>query len=344
MTETVTVNGGRRVWLYAGDSTIPSGGSYSWRQTAGAMVGTILDDPFGEDDYKYFTAPDATITATALIFRLTVTAGGTDSTDDITVIVRAAAGSPVTNLAAAPVTGTSSQIKVTWDAVDDATGYWVQWKSGTEAYDAYLRHDEVAATATSHTIYSLSKVTPYTIRMIALNADGFASQPSAEATATTLDLQPGYVDPPGRVRQLLLWPENTLLPYRFSLGWWAPVGADLSTYYYVQWKSGKQDYDASRQKIMPTASCTNYSGSYFCELIIDGLDSDTEYKFRAFSVKGSFDTATNQFVPNSDTSGPSPEFDITTPPWPLDTPTNVTATPQCHLHPAWTGTPWTLAP
>ena len=68
----------------------------------------------------------------------------------------------------------------------------------TEEYDGVLRHDAVAAPATSHTIYGLSAETPYTIRMIALNADALASEPSAEGTATTPALPAGYVDPPGQ--------------------------------------------------------------------------------------------------------------------------------------------------
>ena len=312
-----TVNGGRRVWLFAGDSEDPDGDTltYSWQQTAGPTV-TINADPFGDAEFNYFTAPGAKSTTTTLTFRLTANDGQATSTADVTVTVRTAAGSPVTNVAAAPVTGTSSQIEVTWDAVTDAQSYWVQWKSGTQEYDGVLRHDVVDAPATSHIIYGLNGSTQYTIRIIALNAADFASEPSAEATATTPALPAGYENPPAKVIRISLWPEASLTHESFSLFWRRPVGVgtDAAIHYLIQWKSGTQDYAASRQVIMSNTDCTSLYANNSCNRIIDGLDSETEYRFRVFSVIGSFDAVTNQFVPSSDTSAPSLELVVTTRP------------------------------
>ena len=260
------VNGGRRVWLNAGGSTDPDGDdlTYTWLQTAGTTV-TINDDPDEDDALKYFTAPDATTTASTLTFQLTVDDGtGTatsTSTAEVSVVVRAAAGSAPTNVAASPVAGTSSQIEVTWTAVTDVQTYWVQYRTGTQGYDGVLGNYEVAAPATSQILYGLNGDTQYTIRVIAINTAGHASSPSAVATATTSAHPSGITeDPPGPVRWLQLHddPRVVLYPDRVFLQWELVSDADA---YYIQWKSGTQDWDTSRQvvKVRTAASCENSS-------------------------------------------------------------------------------------
>ena len=313
-----TVNGGRRVWLNAGGSTDPDSDSltYSWQQTAGTTV-TINPDPDGDADYSYFTAPGATSTASTLTFELTADDGAATSTAEVSVVVRAAAGTQPTNVAATPVAGTSSQIEVTWTAVADAQTYWVQYKSGSEGYDGVLRNYEVAAPATSQILYSLNASTQYTIRVIAINTAGFASQPSAAATATTPALPAGYENPPGSVNQIWVFPTTSLRPDGFQLFWYKPAAADADAYY-AQWKSGTQDWDTSRQKLK--LDCR----TPYCTLDIRNLNGGTEYTVRVASVKGAYNLDTSQFTPSSDLSRPSPELVVTTPPYGEGT-TTVTA-------------------
>ena len=277
---------------------------------------TINPDPDGDTDYSYFTAPGAADDAATLTLRLTASDGAASDTDDVTVTVRAAvAGGPVTNVAAAPVTGSYSQIKVTWDELTNAQTYWVQWKSGTEEYDGLLRHAEVDVLTTSHTIYGLNGGTQYTVRVIALDSNSHAFQPSADATATTPDLPADYENPPGPVGRPRVLPLSSLKPDRLQLSWSA---ADDAEYYYVQWKSGTQDYDASRQEWVGCRSSN-------CFRTITGLDSETDYKFRVMAVKGRVDAA-GDFIATSDPGKPSPELEVTTPAWPVAAPTNLAAT------------------
>ncbi len=281
-----TVNGGRRVWLNAGGSTDPDGDSlsYTWRQTAGTTV-TIYDDPSGDAARSYFTAPGATSTASTLTFEVTVDDGTTTSTANIDVVVRAAAGSAPTNVSATPVANTSSQIEVTWTAVTGAQTYWVQYKSGTQVYDGVLRNYEVSAPATSQILYGLEASTQHNIRVIAINNAGFASAPSSEVSATTSARQSGITeDPPGWVSWLQLNEDPVALyPDRGYLRWDFVSDADA---YYIQWKSGTQDWDASREviKVANPLNCEQFRSRCFGR--IDNLDAETEYTFRVMAVKG----------------------------------------------------------
>ena len=74
-------------------------------------------------------------------------------------------------------------LAVSWTAVTSATGYKVQWKSGTENYDDNSR--QATATGTSHTVTGLTIGTTYTLRVKATNATGDGAW-SAEATGTPL--------------------------------------------------------------------------------------------------------------------------------------------------------------
>ena len=78
------------------------------------------------------------------------------------------------------VTSGDRQVTVTWAAVSGATGYTVQWKSGSEAYAA-SRQQTVTASRT--TISGLTNGTTYTVRVRTRHAGGTSAW-SAEAMAT----------------------------------------------------------------------------------------------------------------------------------------------------------------
>ena len=87
----------------------------------------------------------------------------------------------------------NAQLVVEWTAVDNATGYTVQWKSDAEAFNTSDRQDTVTpSSTTSHTIGSLNNDTEYTVQVTATRTGANDGPPSAEAKATpVLPTAPG---------------------------------------------------------------------------------------------------------------------------------------------------------
>ena len=79
----------------------------------------------------------------------------------------------------------NGQLVVSWTAVDNATGYQVQWKSGGQGYNAGNRQAVIGSgTTTSHTIPNLSNGTEYTVRVSATRTGANEGAPSAEVKGT----------------------------------------------------------------------------------------------------------------------------------------------------------------
>ena len=159
---------------------------------------------------------------------------------------------------------------VTWRAVDEAGGYKVQWRSGNEDYDP-SRQAATAVSATnpgtSYTITGLTPGTSYTLRVIATRAGRADGPPSAEASGTPLP------PPLGQVTGVRVEPGVE------SLGvTWRAV--DEAGGYKVQWKSGSEDYDPSREAAT-AVSATNPGTSY----TITGLIPDTSYTLRVIATR-----------------------------------------------------------
>ena len=95
---------------------------------------------------------------------------------------------PVTDLAQVMGVGVvpgNAQLVVTWTAVDNATGYTVQWKSGGQGYNTGDRQATVTSgTTTSHTITGLANGTEYTVRVSATRTGANDGPPSDEMTGT----------------------------------------------------------------------------------------------------------------------------------------------------------------
>ena len=76
----------------------------------------------------------------------------------------------------------NARLAVSWTAVGNATGYKVQWKSGSENYDTTDRQATIASgSTTSHTITGLANATWYTVRVSATRTGASEGPPSAEA-------------------------------------------------------------------------------------------------------------------------------------------------------------------
>ena len=157
------------------------------------------------------TPDPATLTFTTsnwdTVQTVTVTAGDdADTTDDSVTLTYSAASTDtgysgitiagvvvtVRDNDTAQVTGVTvdagddAQLVVTWTAVDNATGYTVQWKSGGQGYNTDDRQATVTpGSTTSHTIEGLANGTEYTVQVIATRTGATDSPPSAEVTETT---------------------------------------------------------------------------------------------------------------------------------------------------------------
>ena len=83
------------------------------------------------------------------------------------------------------------QLVVNWTAVDNATGYKVQWKSGGEVYNNSRQATIDSGSTASHTISSLTNDTPYTVRVIATRTGANDGPASDEVTETPVMPTPG---------------------------------------------------------------------------------------------------------------------------------------------------------
>ena len=136
---------------------------------------------------------------------VTVTAGDDADTEDDTVALTHSAASAdsdysgiaipsvavtVSDNDTARVTGLTvasgdARLVVNWTAVDNATGYKVQWKSVGQDYNTTNRQATVTSgSTTSHTITGLANGTEYTVRVSATRTGANDGPPSAEETGT----------------------------------------------------------------------------------------------------------------------------------------------------------------
>ena len=130
---------------------------------------------------------------------LTHSAASTDSDYDGIAIAEVAV--TVEDNDTAQVTGVTvdsgnAQLVVGWDAVGNATGYRVQWKSGGQSYNTSRQAIIASGSTTSHTISSLANGTEYTMRVKAVRTgasdgpwseerDGYRCRHPVEAAPVT---------------------------------------------------------------------------------------------------------------------------------------------------------------
>ena len=185
---------------------------------------------------------------------------------------------PVTDLAQVLGVGVApgnAQLVVTWTAVDTATGYTVQWTSGSEAYNTGDRQATVTSGSTTrYTIPSLTNGTAYTVRVIATRTGVTDGPPSAEMTGTPRVPPPPPPPPVTDLAQVLgvgVAPGNAQLVVT-----WTAV--DTATGYTVQWTSGGEAYNTGdRQATVTTGSTTRYT--------IPSLTNGTAYTVRVIATR-----------------------------------------------------------
>ena len=183
---------------------------------------------------------------------------------------------PVTDLAQVLGVGVvpgNAQLVVTWTAVDNATGYTVQWMSSGQGYNIGDRQATVTSGSTTrYTIPSLTNGTEYTVRVIATRTGADDGPPSDEMTGT-----PRVPPPPPPVTDLAQVMGVGVVPGNAQLVvTWTAVST--ATGYTVQWMSSGQGYNiGDRQATVTTGSTTRYT--------IPSLTNGTEYTVRVIATR-----------------------------------------------------------
>ena len=122
---------------------------------------------------------------------VTLTHSATSADSNYSGIVIAEVAVTVNDNDTAQVTGVSvapgnARLAVSWTAVDNATGYKVQWKSGSEGYNTGDRQAAVTSgSTTNHTILNLNNGTEYTVQVIATRTGANDGPPSTEMTSVS---------------------------------------------------------------------------------------------------------------------------------------------------------------
>ena len=155
--------------------------------TAQTVTARAADDADATDESVALTHTASTATASEY------TPGGVDVSASLTATV--ADDDALAQPGNVSVSARVLALRVQWDAVTGADGYKVQWKSGSEVYDAAAR--EAAATGTSHTVPNLAAGTEYTLRVLPTRTGANDGPASAEATGTPLAVPTLAIDSPG---------------------------------------------------------------------------------------------------------------------------------------------------
>ena len=166
----------------------------------------------------------------------------------------------------------NAQLVVTWTAVDNATGYTVQWTSSGQGYNTGDRQATVTSGSTTrYTIPSLTNGTEYTVRVIATRTGATDGPPSAGVKGTPTVPPPPPVTDLAQVMGVGVAPGNAQLVVT-----WTAVST--ATGYTVQWMSSGQGYNTGdRQATVTTGSITRYT--------IPSLTNGTEYTVRVIATR-----------------------------------------------------------
>ena len=125
-------------------------------------------------------------------------------TSAATATVVAAATAALGQVMGVGVAPGNAHLVVTWTAVDTATGYTVQWMSGSQGYTTGDRQAPVTSgSPTRYTIPSLTNGTAYTVRVIATRTGATDGPPSEEMTGTPRVPPPPPPPPPPDLAQVL---------------------------------------------------------------------------------------------------------------------------------------------
>ena len=214
-----------------------------------------------------------------------------------------ASASGTTNTAStlAQVTGVAAAaggrvIDVSWTAVSGATGYKVQWKSGTQSFTTNRQAVINGGTTTSHRITGL-RVREYTVRVIATKTGATDGPASAEVKATPVERRliryrnaRGFSVNEGETRPIWLRlgarPTGTVTVEASSPDETALVGASTATFTTANWNRyqrlslrGPEDADtvSERVRVVFFAKGGGYDGELRPALNVLVEDNDSGF-------------------------------------------------------------------
>ena len=126
------------------------------------------------------------------------------------------------------VTAGAGGLAVSWDEVPGADSYRVQWRSGTEAFDAARELFVAGGDVTSGVISGLEPGIEYSVRVVATSG-GLLGPPSEVATGTPSE-ETAEAAPEGSAREIFSGGDRAEvdLPMLFGRGVTAPYGAASS--------------------------------------------------------------------------------------------------------------------
>ena len=243
----------------------------SWTAATGQPTGYTVQWKTGSEAWdagRGISGTGATITGLTAGTAYTVRVIATRTHEDDGPASATATGTPTAAASTVPervtVAAGVGRLTVTWSAATGASGYKVQWKSGSQNYDIADR--QAIPTGTSHTIASLTGGTRYTVRVIATRTNAADSAPSAEASGVPTAAAPGK---PGNVRAAAAVEGLTVT-------WDAAADAGG---YKVQWKAPGESYDAVARQVTATGTSRE----------LTGLTAGTTYTVRVIATRAHAD-------------------------------------------------------
>ena len=185
---------------------------------------------------------------------------------------------PASQVQQVEVTAGIEQLEVSWSALPEADGYKVQWKSGAEDYADSRQAVLADGENVSYTITGLDAGTQFTVRVIATRQNAEDGAPSSEVVGVP------KASPAAQVTDV----EISVGVERLDVSWTAASNADG---YKVQWKSGAEEYDGSREAVLVDSDTVSYT--------ITGLTGGTEYSVRVIATRTNADDG----APSSEVTG-----------------------------------------
>ena len=175
------------------------------------------------------------------------------------------------------VTTLNGSLKVTWsphlyEAGTEVTHYAVQWRTADQDFDASRQTLVLETSELSHTIAGLADGVEYFVRVVAVNdgSPGTHVDEHGHSRAAETSAVPGKPGAPATLTA-------TAADHEIVLSWNEPVHSEIElSGYRVEWKSGSETYDASRQLNVP-AAFTNSA-------VIAGLQNSVNYTLRVSAV------------------------------------------------------------
>ena len=188
----------------------------------------------------------------------------------VTITVTDEAEPPGAPAAPTVTAGSTTSLEVSWTAPGNTgpaiTDYDVRWRVKTPPGSWTELDDTTDSTALTATITGLTAATEYEVQVRAQNAEG-TGEWSASSDGTT---GTPTAAAPGQVTNVRVTAEVTHL----AVSWTEVSGADG---YRVQWKSGSQEYDVTRQYVVTDGATTSYT--------IPDLTAGTTYTVRVLATK-----------------------------------------------------------